>query len=120
MTTFEWSVANMLRDPVTGGVKEIEWRCRATQSGFIQEAHGKVELDVDPTAPDFVPYEEITHDMALGWARARIIEVHQGHTPPVTPEVIEQHLQNQLNTQINPPLIPGRPWEPQLARWVTN
>lgn len=110
MRTFTWYIGAMQRHPATGGVAMVEWRCRAQDGKHLTEAYGAVTFEPDPTAQDFVAYEDLTEEMVLAWVRERIVSDGKDLPQAVTPEVIERDLGRQLDDMINPPLRSGMPW----------
>ena len=62
--------------------------------------YGTAGFTPDPSSSDYVPYDDITEDMALGWCWA----------DGVDKDAIEASLQANIDGQINPTQAAGVPW----------
>jgi hypothetical protein len=91
MSEFSWVIETCERDPATGGVVVAHWRCN-TSGG---SAYGACTFTPDPSAPDFVPYEELTEEVVLGW---------------VWGEVSKSEVENTLEASLTHATIVGTPW----------
>jgi hypothetical protein len=70
--TVTWSVLDMKRDAATGGVKEVRWQCVAeADTGESAVEAGKLLLEPDATAEDFIAYEDLTEEVVLGWVKGQ-------------------------------------------------
>jgi len=70
--TVTWSVLDMKRDAVTGGVKEVHWQCVAqADTGESAVNAGKYICTPDPNADGFVAYEDLTEELVLGWVKSQ-------------------------------------------------
>lgn len=90
-----WKINDMVRDTATGGVKTVYWQCHVqddTHTDCTATEGGKLRLEPDADAADFVAYDDLTEATVLGWvynsqiegdetadeAKARIEENRQG------------------------------------------
>lgn len=76
-TTVTWSVMDMVRDAATGGVKTVYWQCVAaddTHTECTATEGGKLRLEPDADAEDFVAYDDLTEATVLGWVYDSLIE----------------------------------------------
>ena len=72
-----WKVNDMVRDDATGGVKTVYWECRVSDDTHTEcsaTEGGKLRLEPDATASDFVPYADLTEAAVLGWVYNSLIE----------------------------------------------
>lgn len=72
-----WKVNDMKRDTATGGVNTVYWECRVqddTHADCTAVEGGKLRLEPDATASDFVAYEDLTEAVVLGWVYDSLIE----------------------------------------------
>ena len=106
---YQWSITSMSCYPQYEGQTDVvfsaSWNCYAnevvegktvsgTQMGGCMFAVSSLE--------DFTPYEDLTQDQVLGWC-------YEAH--PNMKETAETNIQNQINNQINPPIVyPPLPW----------
>lgn len=67
MITYHWTIANLERNASDGGVIVAHWRVSAHGDGFSKAAYGTVNFTPVATAPDFVPYEQLTEADVLSW-----------------------------------------------------
>jgi len=70
--TVTWSVLDMKRDAATGGVKEVRWQCLAqADTGESAVEAGKLLLEPDADAEDFIAFEDLTEEVVLGWVKGQ-------------------------------------------------
>lgn len=94
-----WTVKNMERDAETGGVTHVHWAASVETVDGKASSGGVVRLTPDPSAPDFVPYEELTLDTVLQWVFSNIHKVS-----------IEDGLQAEAKAVWTPGVANGVPW----------
>ena len=107
MITLSWIIERLLCKPVEGTLTDVvvtaDWRCNGTQDQYSGTCYGSCSF----AAPsgDFTPYEYLTPDQVLGWCFAS----------GVNQTAIEANVTQQINDQINPPIIaPPLPWLPPV------
>jgi len=83
-----------------GGVVVAHWRATATDGDFSASSYGTAGFTPDPSASDYVPYDSITEDMALGWCWANGVDK----------DAIEASLAANIEAQKNPTQASGVPW----------
>jgi hypothetical protein len=106
MTT--WVISQLERTLDTGGVVVAHWRATATETvGEGDEAvtysasnYGTCGFTPDPSSADWVAYDSITEEMALGWCWA----------DGVDKDGIEASLAAQIEEDKNPTQAAGVPW----------
>ena len=106
--TIVWSIDWMQTTPTTATPPEyvltVGWRVTGTQDGFVSSAYGTVSFQQpeQPAQPgSFTPYSQLTESQVLGWVWDN----------GVNKEAAEASIQQQINNQINPPVIqPPLPW----------
>jgi len=109
--TFNWVISTLERDLIgdmDGAVIVAHWRCNAEQTeGTGDDAvtysatnYGTAGFTPDPSSSDYVPYDSITEEVALGWCWA----------DGVDKDAIEASLQANIDGQINPTQASGVPW----------
>jgi len=99
MTTV-WQISQMERTLADGGVVVCHWRATATDGDFSASSYGTCGFTPDPSASDYVPYDSITEEMALGWCFA----------DGVDKDAIEASLAANIEAQKNPTQASGVPW----------
>ncbi len=70
---------------------KVVYGCTAQLENFIDRTIGELDFTGDPESPDFVPYENLTEEIILGWVKTTL------GTEQVT--AIETSLQNSVDTQ---------------------
>ena len=68
--TVTWSVTNMIHVDADGGVIKAYWSCVANSDGdpsYSAQNSGKIILTYDASAPEFIPYADLTENDVLGW-----------------------------------------------------
>ena len=99
MTT-TWTIAQLERTLDDGGVVVAHWRATATDGDFSASSYGTAGFTPDPSASDYVPYDDITEEVALGWCFANGVDK----------DVIEASLAANIEAQKNPTQASGVPW----------
>lgn len=102
MTTI-WKIEALDCKPQEGSLTDVvitaHWRANGEQDGFTASVYGTCSFG-QPGDP-FVPYDQLTEQMVLGWC----------WTSGVDKDATEAAVQTQLDNQINPPVIqPALPW----------
>ena len=72
-----WSVNDMTHKDSDGGVFLVYWSCVAASDGdpvYTATEGGKLRLTYDASAPDFIPYADLTEADVLGWVYDSLIE----------------------------------------------
>ena len=107
MTTL-WQISQMERTLSDGGVVVCHWRANASETvGTGDDAvtysatnYGTCGFTPDPSSSDYVPYDSITEEVALGWCFANGVDK----------DAIEASLAANIEAQINPVTASGVPW----------
>jgi hypothetical protein len=74
--TNTWSVTNMQRTDADGAVFLIYWSMVAASDGtpsYTASEGGKLRTTPDASAPDFIPYADLTETDVLGWVYNSLI-----------------------------------------------
>ena len=74
--TNTWSVTNMQRTDADGAVFLIYWSMVAASDGdpsYSASEGGKLRTTPDASAPDFIPYADLTEADVLGWVYNSLI-----------------------------------------------
>jgi hypothetical protein len=107
--TINWTVTAMdcypQADGETDAVFTVHWTCSGTQENNGTTYNGSVYSTTSVPAPaeggSFTPYADLTQDQVLGWCWANGVEK----------AATEAAVQQQIDQQINPPVIqPPLPW----------
>jgi hypothetical protein len=99
MTTV-WQISQMERTLADGGVVVCHWRATATDGDYSASSYGTAGFTPDPSSPTYVPYADVTEELALSWCFA----------DGVDKDAIEASLQANIDGQINPVTASGVPW----------
>jgi hypothetical protein len=103
-----WSVTAMNAYPTSGSetdvVFNVHWTCSGTQTTDGKDYAASVYSTCSVPAPsgsNFTPYAQLTQEQVLGWVWANGVDK----------EVTETAVQQQIDNQINPPVVtPKLPW----------
>ena len=106
MTT-TWKIAQLKRNPSNGLVFEVTFIMNFKLQNETDRHVGSVTLEGDPTSETFVPYEELTEAIVLGWVKEKltqekITEIETG---------AEARLQERIEKKTNPEFLNGTPWD---------
>ena len=98
MTT--WVISQLERTLYTGGVVVAHWRATAVDGEHSASSYGTCGFTPDPSSSDWVNYDSITEELALGWCWA----------DGVDKDAIEASLAANIELQKNPTQSSGVPW----------
>jgi hypothetical protein len=109
--TINWLIERLLVKPTEGALTDVvitaDWRCNGTQENYSGTCYGSASFQ--PPSGSFTPYEDLTQDQVLGWCFANGVDK----------TAIEANVTQQINDQINPPVIaPPLPWVPVVVEIV--
>ena len=72
---YTWSFPQFIVNPTSGGlsnvVTAINWVCTGTDGLVTSSSSGTVQLGL-PNPAEFVPYDQITQEMAFNWVSQSI------------------------------------------------
>ena len=97
MTT--WTISTLERELSDGGVIVAHWRATLVDGEHSASSYGTCGFTPDPSSPDWVAYDSITEDMALGWCWAELDK-----------DAIEASLAAKIELDKNPTQGVGVPW----------
>jgi len=102
--TFNWVISTTEYDlqpaDMDGAIIVAHWRCNASQDDYSATSYGTCGFTPDPSSPTYVPYADVTEELALSWCFA----------DGVDKDAIEASLQANIDGQINPVTASGVPW----------
>ena len=98
-TNYNWTIAQLEHNVADGGVVTAHWRVTAQDGDYTASAYGSAGFTPDPTAPDFIPYEQLTEADVLAWVWG---SVNKAET--------EVNLASQIADQKAPKTETGVPW----------
>jgi hypothetical protein len=106
MTTLSWIIERLLVKPTEGSLTDVvitaDWRCNGSQDQYSGTCYGSTSFA--PPSGSFTPYEDLTEAQVLNWCFANGVDKTS----------IEANVTQQINDQINPPIIaPPLPWAAQ-------
>ena len=102
--TITWSVTAMDAYPQAEGqtdvVFTVHWICAGVQDSYQSSVYSTCGVTYSSGTP-YTPYAQLTQDQVLGWIWAS----------GVNKAATEAAVQQQINNQINPPVVtPKLPW----------
>jgi hypothetical protein len=105
MITLSWIIERLLVKPTEGSLTDVvitaDWRCNGTQDNYSGTCYGSCSFQ--PPSGDLTPYPDLTQEQVIGWCYANGVDQ----------VAIEANVTQQINDQINPPVIaPPLPWFP--------
>lgn len=100
----EWMQCKPAEGSLTDVVVTAGWRCNGVQDTYSATSYGSASF---PTPEGtFVPYADLTQDQVLGWVWANGVDKF----------TTEAGVVNQIDNQINPPIVqPPLPWATPAA-----
>jgi hypothetical protein len=74
------------------------------ENGITGMFAGATPFDPNPDQPDFIPYDQLTQEIVLGWIQPVVTGDYETHVNDV--------IAAQIAAKINPVTEPPLPWEP--------
>jgi hypothetical protein len=105
--TILWIIERLLVKPTEGTLTDVvitaDWRCNGTQDNYSGTCYGSASFA--PPSGEFTPYDQLTEAQVMDWCFANGVDQ----------AAIEANVTQQINDQINPPVIaPPLPWLPPV------
>ena len=97
--TLTWAIQNMTRVLDDDFVVSVAWACQASAEGAGAFHGGTTTYENNPDEPGFIPYDQLTEEMVLGWVWASVDKAE-----------IEANLTTKVEKQLNPTTANGLPW----------
>jgi hypothetical protein len=110
-----WIIERLLVKPTEGSLTDVvitaDWRCNGTETigtgddakTYSGTCYGSTSFA--PPSGSFTPYDQLTEQQVLDWCFANGVDQ----------AAIEANVTQQINDQINPPIIaPPLPWLPPV------
>jgi len=98
-----WTIANLERNIADGGVVVAHWRVTEEETvgenTYTATSYGTAGFAPDATAPDFVPFEELTEADVLAWVWGAVDK-----------DAVEAALAENIEDQKAPKTTSGMPW----------
>ena len=103
--TILWLIERLLVKPTEGSLTDVvitaDWRCNGSQDNYSGTCYGSCSFA--PPSDSFTPYEDLTQDQVLQWC----------YENGVDKTAIEANVTQQINDQIDPPVVTlPLPWNP--------
>jgi len=100
-----WIIERLLVKPTEGSLTNVvitaDWRCNGSQDQYSGTCYGSCSFA--PPSDNFTPYPDLTQSQVLGWC----------YSNGVDQAAIEANVTQQINDQINPPVVTlPLPWNP--------
>jgi hypothetical protein len=107
MITLSWIIERLLVKPTEGTLTDVvitaDWRCNGSQDNYSGTCYGSTSFA--PPSGSFTPYDQLTEQQVLDWCFANGVDQ----------AAIQANVTQQINDQINPPVIaPPLPWLPPV------
>lgn len=107
--TINWEIQWMKSTPTTATppefVVEVGWICTGEQDGFTASVYSTCSF-TEPGGESFTPYNQLTEQQVLGWIWANGVDK----------DATEAAVQQNIDNQINPPIVqPPLPWATPAA-----
>lgn len=104
-TTIKWAITALDCLPDADGIRNYaavaHWTCSGTDGAYSASVYSTCAFPPPEPGQNCTPYEELSEDQVLGWC----------WTNGVDKAAAEAAVQQQIDNQINPPVIqPPLPW----------
>ena len=92
-----WIIERLLVKPTEGSYTDVvitaDWRCHGSQDSYSGTCYGSCSFA--PPTEGFTPYDQLTEQQVLDWCYANGVDQ----------AAIEANVTQQINDQINPPVV---------------
>ena len=92
-----WIIERLLVKPTEGSYTDVvitaDWRCNGSQDSYSGTCYGSCSFA--PPTEGFTPYDQLTEQQVLDWCYANGVDQ----------AAIEANVTQQINDQINPPVV---------------
>ena len=107
--TYTWKITGLkARDEGghTNAVVQTYWQKIGTDENGNQGTFSGATpfTAADVPAGQFIPYEELTEEIVIGWIQSVVVGGYEGH--------VNAQIQKQIDAIVNPIVEPGLPWAP--------
>jgi hypothetical protein len=104
MTT-NWKIAGMKRIDSTGLVVGVTYIFNAEEGNVLDRKVGSMTFSGSTNEPGFVPYEDLTEEIVLGWVYNEL-----GSEKTTIENEVTERVQDRIDAQQNNPYKQGVPW----------
>ena len=98
-----WTIANTEYTKADGGIFCVHWRVTAEETvgeeTYTASAYGTCGFTPDASAPDFVPYDQLTENDVIVWVWGQVDKIQT-----------EAALHAKIEEQKAPATVSGLPW----------
>jgi hypothetical protein len=109
MSTYIWQIKNL--DTVNlstepNFVVKVDYFVTGMDGTYVGTYENSSFFNQDPNQPDFIPYENLTSEIVIGWVQSKLTETDYS--------CIYGVIEGQIESQKNPPPTPQPtplPWE---------
>lgn len=102
-----WKIADAKRKVPSGLVIEVVYIMNFELESESDRHVGIAKFESDPTAPGFIPFEQLTESIMIDWVKTQLGEEK---IASITTQA-ESRLQERIDRKKNPETLPGLPWE---------
>jgi hypothetical protein len=95
----KWTIAQLERNADDNGVVTAHYHVSKTEGEYRASGYGTCGFTPDPTADDFVPFEDLTEALVIDWVKDSL-----------DVDAIEANLTAQIEDQKAPKVVAGVPW----------
>jgi hypothetical protein len=104
---YVWTITALDCIPKVGDLTDYcvvaHWTCTGTDGTYTGSVYNTASFEVDPSRPDYTPYNELTEAQVVGWVQAAL--------GPETVAATYTAIDTQIENQVNPPIVtPPLPW----------
>jgi len=107
-----WKITNLKRIPGNDLVIEAEYGVTFKLEDEMDRRFGLVTLEGDSNDPNFIPYENLTEDIVIGWVKS----VLGAESIAALESELQQELQSRIDEKNNPEFIEENPFVKKRIR----
>lgn len=115
--TYTWKVTGIKTQTVNDTpnvIVQTYWKKIGTENGYTGEFSGATPFTANsmPEGTTFVPFEELTEEIVLGWIKAVVVDNYEVH--------VNEQIAKQMAIASNPIVEVGLPWTSNTTESTAN
>jgi hypothetical protein len=67
-----WEISDLERLESNGFINLVRWRCLTNKGKYFTKKAGEFTLQGNPSDPGFIPFEDVTEEIAQGWVTSNV------------------------------------------------
>lgn len=101
-----WNILQMKRITSNGLVVDVSYSFNAEENNVLDRKVGKLTFSGSPSEPNYIPYENLTEQIVLGWVFDKL-----GPQKAIIETEVTERVIAEIQKRNTDPYSTGKPWE---------